>query len=55
LDWRLELAVLLLALVVASHIRVAALDLNLFWMALLAYYVLLGADRLSFDRLLSQD
>src|SRR5258707_6272157 len=31
-----------------------ALDLNLFWMALLAYYVLLGADRLSLDRLLSQ-
>src|SRR5258708_30922224 len=38
----------------ASHIRVTALDLNLFWMALLAYYVLLGADRLSLDRLLSQ-
>ena len=32
----------------------AALDLNLFWMALLACYVLLGADRLSLDRLLSQ-
>jgi NADH:ubiquinone reductase (H+-translocating) len=44
----------LLALTVASHIRVAALDLNLFWMALLAYYVLLGADRLSLDRLLSR-
>jgi NADH dehydrogenase len=44
----------LLALAVASHIRVAALDLNLFWMALLAYYVLLGADRLSLDRLVSQ-
>src|SRR5215470_12455783 len=44
----------LLALTVASHIRVAALDLNLFWMALLAYYILLGADRLSLDRLLSQ-
>jgi NADH dehydrogenase len=43
-----------LALTVASHTRVAALDLNLFWMALLAYYVLLGADRLSLDRLLSQ-
>src|SRR6516164_5641682 len=40
-------AAVLLALAVASHIRVAALDLNLFWMALLAYYVLLGADRLS--------
>src|SRR5260221_12502704 len=47
-------AAVLLALTVASHIRVPALDLNLFWMALLAYYVLLGADRLSLDRLLSQ-
>lgn len=47
-------AAVLLALAVASHIRVAALDLNLFWMALLACYVLLGADRLSLDRLLSQ-
>src|SRR5262249_20891115 len=47
-------AATLLALAVASHIRVAAVDLNLFWMALLAYYVLLGADRLSLDRLLSQ-
>jgi NADH:ubiquinone reductase (H+-translocating) len=47
-------AAALLAFVVASHIRVSALDLNLFWMALLAYYVLLGADRLSLDRLLSQ-
>src|SRR6266849_7041988 len=47
-------AAVLLALVVASHIRVAALEVNLFWMALLAYYVLLGADRLSLDRLLSQ-
>jgi NADH dehydrogenase len=47
-------AAVLLALTVVSHIRVAALDVNLFWMALLAYYVLLGADRLSLDRLLSQ-
>jgi NADH dehydrogenase len=47
-------AAVLLALTVASQVRVAALDLNLFWMALLAYYVLLGADRLSLDRLLSQ-
>jgi NADH dehydrogenase FAD-containing subunit/uncharacterized membrane protein YphA (DoxX/SURF4 family) len=47
-------AATLLAFAVASHIHVAALDLNLFWMALLAYYVLLGADRLSLDRLLSQ-
>jgi NADH:quinone reductase (non-electrogenic) len=47
-------AAVLLALAVASHIRVAALDLNLLWMALLACYVLLGADRLSLDRLLSQ-
>jgi NADH:ubiquinone reductase (H+-translocating) len=47
-------AATLLALAVASHIRVAALDLNLFWMAMLAYYVLLGADRLSLDRLVSQ-
>ena len=44
-------AAVLLAFTVASHIRVAALDLNLFWMALLACYVLLGADRLSLDRL----
>jgi NADH dehydrogenase len=47
-------AAVLLALAIASHILVAALDLNLFWMALLACYVLLGADRLSLDRLLSQ-
>src|SRR5262252_7301216 len=47
-------ATVLFALTVASHVRVAALDLNLFWMALLAYYILLGADRLSLDRLLSQ-
>src|SRR5262249_45875926 len=47
-------AAVLLALAVASQIRVAALDLNLFWMALLACYVLLGANRLSLDRLLSQ-
>jgi NADH dehydrogenase len=47
-------AAVLLALAVASHILVAAVDLNLFWMALLACYVLLGADRLSLDRLLSQ-
>ena len=47
-------AAVLLTLAVASQIRVAALDLNLFWIALLAYYVLLGADRLSLDRLLSQ-
>src|SRR5215468_1856833 len=47
-------AAVLLALTVASHVGVVALDLNLFWMALLAYYVLLGADRLSLDRLLSQ-
>jgi NADH dehydrogenase len=33
---------------------VAALDLNLFWIALLACYVLRGADRLSLDRLLAQ-
>src|SRR5215471_5866028 len=45
-------AAALLALTVASHIHVAALDLNLFWMAVLAFYVLLGADRLSLDRLL---
>src|SRR5215467_10914075 len=47
-------AAALLALTIASHIRVVALDLNLFWIALLAYYVLLGADRLSLDRLVSQ-
>src|SRR5260370_32091365 len=47
-------AAVLLALTVASHTRVATRDLNLFWMAFLAYYVLLGADRLSLDRLFSQ-
>jgi NADH dehydrogenase len=47
-------ATVLLVLTVASHVGVAALDLNLFWMALLAYYVLLGASRLSLDWLLSQ-
>jgi NADH dehydrogenase len=47
-------AAVLLTLAVASQIRVATLDLNLFWIALLAYYVLIGADRLSLDRLLSQ-
>src|SRR6516225_9853294 len=47
-------AAVLLALAVASHVGVAALDLNLFWIALLTYYVLLGADRLSVDRLVSQ-
>jgi NADH dehydrogenase len=46
-------AAVLLAFTVASHICVAALDLNLFWTAVLAYYVLLGADRLSLDRLLA--
>ena len=45
-------AAVLLALAVASHIHVEPLDLNLFWIAVLAYYVLLGADRLSVDRLL---
>ena len=47
-------AAVLLMLAVASHIQVAALDLNLFWIAMLASYVLTGADRLSLDRLLSQ-
>jgi hypothetical protein len=53
-DSNRECAAVLLAFVVASHIRVATLDLNLFRIALLAYYVRLGADRLSLDRLLSQ-
>jgi len=47
-------ASVLLAFAVASHIQVAALDLNLFWIALLAMYVVRGADKLSLDRLLSQ-
>jgi NADH dehydrogenase len=47
-------ASVLLAVAVASHIQVAALDLNLFWIALLAMYVAHGADRLSLDHLLSQ-
>src|SRR5258706_11514986 len=46
-------AAVLLALAVTSHLRVAALDLNLFWIAFLAGYVLLGADRFSLDRLLA--
>src|SRR5258708_39340833 len=36
-------AAVLLAFTVASHIRVTALDLNRFSIALIAYYVLLGA------------
>ncbi len=47
-------AAVLLALAAASQIEVAALDLNLFWIALLSCYVLRGADRFSLDRLLSQ-
>jgi NADH dehydrogenase len=47
-------AAVLLTLTVASYIRVAAHDINLFWMAPLTYYVLLGADRLSLYRLLAQ-
>jgi len=47
-------ASVLLALAVASHIQAAALDLNLFWIALLAMYVVRGADTLSLDRLLSK-
>jgi NADH dehydrogenase len=47
-------AAVLLMLAVASHIQVATLDLNLFWIAVLASYVLTGADRLSLDRLLSR-
>src|SRR5260221_9492451 len=47
-------AAVLFAFTVASHIRVTALDLNLFWIALLAYYVPLCADRLSLYPLLSQ-
>ena len=45
---------ILLALTVASHIQVPGNELNLFWIALLAAYVLTGADQFSLDRLLSQ-
>jgi len=45
----------LLALTIASHIRVAALDLNLFWMALLRLLRPCWRRSLSLDRLLSQD
>jgi NADH:ubiquinone reductase (H+-translocating) len=47
-------AAVLLALAVASHLQVAALDLNLFWIAPPAPYALTGADSLSLDRLFSQ-
>ena len=47
-------ALVLCSLAVASHVHVAPLDLNLFWIATLASYVLSGAGPLSFDRALSQ-
>jgi NADH dehydrogenase len=47
-------ALVLCSLAVASHVQVAPLDLNLFWIATLASYVLSGAGPLSLDRALSQ-
>jgi len=47
-------AIVLCSLAVASHVHVATLDLNLFWIATLASYVLSGAGPLSLDRALSQ-
>jgi len=47
-------AIVLCSLAVASHVHVAPLDLNLFWIATLASYVLSGAGPLSLDRALSQ-
>src|SRR5215468_974923 len=47
-------ALVLCSLAVASHVHVAPLDLNLFWIATLASYVLSGAGPLSLDRALSQ-
>src|SRR5262249_13965955 len=47
-------AIVLCSLAVASHVHVAPSDLNLFWIATLASYVLSGAGPLSLDRALSQ-
>src|SRR5215470_9354164 len=47
-------AIVLCSLAVASHVHVAPLDLDLFWIATLASYVLSGAGPLSLDRALSQ-
>lgn len=47
-------ALVLCSLAVASHVYVAPLDLNLFWIATLASYVLSGAGPLSLDHALSQ-
>jgi NADH dehydrogenase len=47
-------AIVLCSLAVASHVQVSPLDLDLFWIATLASYVLSGAGPLSLDRALSQ-
>jgi NADH dehydrogenase len=47
-------ASVLLAFTVSSQVLVASSDLNLFWIALLATFVLTGADRFSLDRMLSR-
>src|SRR5262249_18618468 len=47
-------AIVLCSLAVASHVHVAPLDLNLFWIATLASYVLSGAGPLSLDHAFSQ-
>ena len=44
----------ILGLTAVTHIYYTALDLNLFWIALMVGYVLRGAGACSFDRLLAQ-
>ena len=47
-------AIVILGLTAITHIYYTALDLNLFWIALMVGYVLRGAGACSFDRLLAQ-
>lgn len=47
-------ALVILALTAITHVYYTALDLNLFWIALMVGYVLRGAGAFSLDQLLSQ-
>jgi NADH dehydrogenase len=47
-------AMVILGLTAVTHIYYTAIDLNLFWIALMVGYVLRGAGPFSFDRLLAQ-
>jgi NADH dehydrogenase len=47
-------AMVILGLTAVTHIYYTAIDLNLFWIALMVGYVLRGAGAFSFDRLLAQ-